>query len=236
MNAPPLFELVDVRVERGGRTILRVDELSIADGSPTAIIGPSGSGKSTLLRLLNRLDVATAGRVFYRGGDLLARDPLAHRRDVAMVFQRPIALDGSVRDNLCAAQPKLDAGRAVRLLERVGLDGSVLEQSAASLSGGELQRVSIARSLATDPTVLLLDEATSALDPANTQLIEELVAGLSHDSITPIWVTHNPQQMRRVASQVVVVIDGVVRQAGTAEQVLGTPDLDVARFLGEGSP
>lgn len=230
-----LFELNDVTVVRDARTILAVEHLSLVEGRSTAIIGPSGSGKSTLLRLLNRLDVATSGTISYRNAPMLERNPLEHRRDVAMIFQRPTALEGTVLANLRVADPDIARDRADELLQRVGLPG-VLDQEASSLSGGELQRASIARSLATDPTVLLLDEATSALDPENTLRIEGLVATLLGDGITPIWVTHNPAQMRRVADRVVVVIDGTIRHDGTAAEVLDSPDPEVAKFLGEAVP
>lgn len=229
--AAPLFSFRGVRVERGGRTALEVDSLTIPDGRSTVIIGPSGSGKSTLLRLCNQLVVPATGTVLYRGAALGERTPMHHRRDVAMVFQRPIALDGSVFDNLREAAPSVSTSHASVLLERVGLDPAIIARPAADLSGGELQRLSIARCLATEPTVLLLDEATSALDPANTHRVEALVSALAESGITPIWVTHQPEQMQRVAEQVVVVMEGTVQQAGPADEVLGSPTPSVERFL-----
>lgn len=226
-----LFTFDGVVVVRGGRTVLDVDRLAIGADGATAIVGPSGSGKSTLLRLCNRLEVPSAGTVRYRGADLGGLDPRTHRRRVAMVFQQPVALEGTVADNLRAADLGLDDDAISSALGRVGLDPELAGRDARDLSGGERQRLGLARSLATGPEVLLLDEATSALDPANATRVEQLVAGFEEDGIVPVWVTHDLDQMARVARHVIVLIDGRVAQQGTVTDVLAAPTDAVARFL-----
>ncbi|MCL4171377.1 UNVERIFIED_CONTAM: hypothetical protein GTU68_029463, partial [Idotea baltica] len=124
----------------------------------TAITGPSGSGKSTLLRCCNRLIVPTSGSIEFLGTDLSEIEPLALRRRVGMLFQRPTTFAGSVADNLRVAEPAATDARIVELLERARLSPDYADRVADSLSGGEAQRMCLARALATRPEVLLMDE------------------------------------------------------------------------------
>jgi ABC-type multidrug transport system fused ATPase/permease subunit len=159
-----LFELEGVTYSRAGEVVLDRVSIRLPIGS-SCVAGPSGSGKSTLLRLLNRLADPDSGRVLYEGVDVRERDPLALRREVALVPQLPALIDGSVHDNV-AYGPRL-AGRsfdARACLELAGLDPEFEHRDSAKLSVGEQQRVMLARALALQPQVLLLDEPTSALD------------------------------------------------------------------------
>ena len=226
-----LFSFEDVVVERAAHTILELDRCAISADGATAIIGPSGSGKSTLLRLCNRLEAPSSGTVRYRGDDLSTIEPTGLRRRVAMVFQQPTALDGTAADNFREVDPTLDDDDIEAALVRVGLDGALAERTARDLSGGELQRLSLARSLTTHPDVLLLDEGTSALDPNSAARIEQLVVKLAVEGITPIWVTHDLDQLVRVARHVVVVVAGRVVQHGVVQEVLASPLPEVDRFL-----
>ena len=229
------FRLEGVEVVRNGRLVLGPVTLSIAARGPVVVAGPSGSGKSSLLRLLNRLDVPSAGSVRYRGEDLSRTDPAAHRRRVAMVFQRPVVLPGTIADNLREADPSLNDAGVAAALDRVGLEPALSGRDARDLSGGEAQRMCLARSLATDPEVVLFDEPTSSLDPASALRIERLADSLDARGITTIWVTHDLDQMRRLAAQVVAVIDGRIAQSGPAAEVLRDPCPAVARFLAGGA-
>lgn len=238
-SAPPehdaangeLFRFDEVAVERGGRQVLAIPGAAIPHIGSTAIIGPSGSGKSTLLRLCNRLEAPTSGAVSFFGEDLAGMDSTALRRRVAMVFQEPTALEGTVADNLRQGAPDLDAAGVDLALGRVGLDSDLAGRLADELSGGERQRLGLARSLTTRPAVLLLDEITSALDPTNAGRIEELIADLIADGIHAIWVTHDLDQLRRVARHVIVVIDGEIVQQGPVAAVLAAPQPAVQAFL-----
>lgn len=201
--AEPLFSLHGVEVVRDGRTILGPLDLEIPADGPVVIAGPSGSGKSTLLRLLDRLDVPTRGEVRFHGTPLDEISPLALRRRVAMVFQRPVLLPGSVADNLRAAAPELDDAEVAAALRSVGLDPAIAAQAAIDLSGGEAQRMGLARALATHPEVVLFDEPTSALDDASAARIEALALDLAARGTSVIWVSHDREQLARLARHVI---------------------------------
>jgi putative ABC transport system ATP-binding protein len=208
--------------DMGGEVVraLRGVDLAIARNEYVAIMGPSGSGKSTLLRLCNRLEVPSAGIVRHRGTDLSRGDPLVLRREVAMVFQRPVTFAGTVLDNLREADRACDEARGAELLERVGLPAPFLHRDAGELSGGEAQRTCLARSLATDPHVMLMDEPTSALDAKATAVLERLATQLVADGTPVVWVTHSEEQMRRLADFVLLIAAGRVDREGSAREVL----------------
>jgi putative ABC transport system ATP-binding protein len=222
----PLFELEHVEVVLGGRTVLDVASLELRDGGVTVLLGPSGCGKSTLLRLCNRLEVPTRGVVRFRGDDIATLDPLVHRRCAGMVFQRPAPFPGTVRDNLAVACG--DVGDAVfaEALARAGLDADFLDRRADDLSGGEAQRMCLARTLVTEPKVLLLDEPTSALDPTATRQLERHARSVADDGMPVVWVTHDLQQARRLADEVVVLWEGHVATDDERRRFL---DEDAAR-------
>ena len=220
-DAPALFDFEAVSVGPAGARRLDGLDVALPDGGLTVIAGPSGAGKSTLLRLCNRLEIPSVGIVRHRGVDVTRRDPLELRREVAMVFQRPVTFAGTVHDNLREADRDCDAARGAELLEHAGLDASFLERDAGELSGGEAQRACLARALATDPRVLLMDEPTSALDAKAAAVLERLAVGLVEGGTPVVWVTHAEEQMRRLADHVVLIVDGRVHRSGSAREVLG---------------
>lgn len=207
--------------------VLRGVDVTIPLTGITAIVGRSGSGKTSLLRLANRLEVPTRGRVVLDGTDVADLDPLALRRRVGMVFQHPVVFAGTVADNLAVAVPGIDEATGSAALQRCGLDASFWHRTADDLSGGEAQRLCLARTLLTNPEVLLADEPTSALDPDARHRIEELVVGLARtDGIAVLWVTHDHDQVAAVADRVLEVRAGQVR---------AVPDADRSPDAGEGS-
>ncbi len=211
-----LFELEDLTVDLGGRRVLDVPALAIPDRGVTVLLGPSGCGKSTLLRLFNRLEVPSSGCVRFRGQDVATLDPLKHRRGAGMVFQRPTPFPGTVRDNLTVALGTVDVLRFTDCLTRAGLDDSFLERRADDLSGGEAQRMCLARTLVTDPDVLLLDEPTSALDPVATRHLERRARRAADAGLPLVWVTHDLDQAERMADEMIVLWAGHV--AGDEER------------------
>lgn len=219
---PGLFDFDDVVVQRDTTTVLDHVTVTVPDGGGiTCILGPSGSGKSTLLRLCNRLVAPTSGRVSFRGTDLATVDVLAHRRKVGMVFQRATVFPGTVRDNLLVAEPGLDEAAMVAALERAEVPGALLDRDADALSGGEAQRVCLARTLVTDPDVLLLDEPTSALDPESTRTLEKRARAVAADGMPVLWVTHDFEQSERVADRRIVIVEGRVADEDEMRTFLG---------------
>jgi putative ABC transport system ATP-binding protein len=216
------FEGVSFAVD-ADREILHGVSLSVAPAAVTVLAGPSGAGKSTLLRLGNRLELPSAGSVRFRGEDSAVIDPRELRRRVGMVFQKPVPFAGSVRENLKVGAPQASDEELIRSLERAGLEGSLLDRVADDLSGGEAQRMCIARTLLTQPEVILMDEPTSALDHENRLGIERLAKELAQEGIGILWVSHDLAQVRRIADHAVVLIDG--RNAS---------DEETAAFLDQG--
>ncbi len=216
-----LFELREVVLSRGGRRVLDAVSAGVAAGA-TAILGPSGSGKSTLLRLLNRLADPDSGEILYRERPLASYDPLALRREVALVPQLPALLAGSVESNLRYAAGlagrEPDLGRCLRL---AGLGPEFAPRDVTRLSVGEQQRAMLARALAQEPRVLLLDEPTSALDHVARDAIEAALAELRRElEISLVLVTHDPEQARRLGDWVVRIEAGRVAGCGPLEKVL----------------
>ena len=214
-----MFEFERVTVTRAGRRVLDEVTASIQAAGITMVTGPSGAGKTTMLRLCNRLDVPSAGTIRYRGRPLDDLDPLVLRRRVGMVFQRPAPFPGSVAANLAVASPGATSDEMGAALERAALDPALLGREALTLSGGELQRMCLARTLVTSPETLLLDEPTSALDEQPKLVFERTARDLAARGITIVWVTHDDTQARRVADRVYRLRDGHlsginVREAG----------------------
>ena len=221
---------VVLRAEHLGRragdvSIVTDISLDVYHGEMLGIVGPSGSGKSSLLRLLNRLDEPTSGTVFLDGQDYRQFAPRELRRRVGMVTQRPFLFPGTVAGNLRFGPRQRGEVLAdediASLLERVGLPGFAARQ-VANLSGGEQQRVSLARALANRPEILLLDEPTSALDEQAKTGIEQLICRLVKDtSLTCVMVTHDRDQARRMCDRVALLDAGRLIQYGKPAEVLG---------------
>lgn len=226
-----------VTFDRDGRRVLSVPSLTIASGRVTALLGPNGSGKSTLLRLVAGLERPSSGEV--RVGESVVRGARAMRGVAAIAFQEPVFLAGKVRSNLELGlrlrgfAPAESAKRATAAAGAFGI-APLLERSAHRLSGGEAQRANLARALVLRAPVTLLDEPLSGLDAqTRQQLIFELPALLADFSPTTILVTHDREEAMRLASDVVILINGEVRASGPVSQVFrDPPDDETALFLG----
>jgi putative ABC transport system ATP-binding protein len=211
----------DLSKEIAGETI--VDSISIAvdRGEVLCIVGPSGAGKSSFLRLLNRLDEPTGGTVYVDGTDYRDLRPQELRLRVGLVSQDPGLIDGTVFENVVRG-PVLrgepyDEAEVSRLLAEVGLTGYE-SRDVADVSGGEAQRVAIARTLLSAPEVLLLDEPTASLDSKTETRIESLLeARVSERELTCVLVTHDPEQAKRLADRVVSMRSGSVETIGPPE-------------------
>ncbi len=226
---PSAAARIVLRTEHLGRIaegIAIVDDVSLEvfRGELLGIVGASGSGKSSLLRLLNRLDEPTSGTVYLDDVDYKTISPRELRRRLGMVTQRPFLFPGDVASNLRFGPAQ--RGTALpdqtihALLRQVGLDGFA-DRDVANLSGGEQQRVSLARALANEPEMLLLDEPTSALDEDAKLGVEQLIRELATaTSRTFILVTHDREQARRICDRVGAMEHGRLTHMGKPEEVL----------------
>ena len=223
----------------GKTQALRDINISVQEGSITALIGPSGCGKSTFLKTLNRMndlvpDVRITGSVRYRGKDIFdpATDVNELRREIGMVFQKPNPFPMSIYDNI-AYGPRTHGIRSKAKLDEIvetSLKNAAiwdevkdrLKKSALGLSGGQQQRLCIARALAVDPDVLLMDEPTSALDPISTTRIEELAMELK-SKYTIIIVTHNMQQALRISNKTAFFLLGELVECDDTEKIFSKP-------------
>lgn len=228
-----LYIFDHVRVDGPHGRLLRDVDVEIPGVGITVIVGPSGAGKSTLLRLCNRLERPSAGRISFRGTELDRLSPLALRRRVGMVFQRPTPFGGTVLENLRVADPEISRRAAEVLLERVDLDAIFIGRPAQDLSGGEAQRVCLARTLATEPEVLLMDEPTSSVDARSRAVLEALARDLATGGTAVVWVTHDMGQLRRLADQIVVLLDGTVAHSGPMATLERDAPAEVQAFVAD---
>ena len=225
MRAPPSelpITIEDVSVRSGGVTVLESVSLALAPGAPTVLIGPNGSGKSSLIRLAMGLLLPTTGRIAWGGRGATGGE----RR--AIVFQRPVMLRRSVAGNIAFA---LRSGAVVRrdhvnrvaaLLDLVGL-AALGARPARRLSGGEQQRLALARALARDPEILFLDEPTANLDPAATKAVEDIVAQVAATGVKIVLATHDLGEARRLAGDVVFMVRGRVHERAPAQSFFAGP-------------
>jgi tungstate transport system ATP-binding protein len=220
-----------VSLQAGATVILDRLNLAITPGAPTLVVGPNGSGKTSLLRVLMGLAAPSAGRISWGG----RTDSPPLRR--AILFQRPVMLRRTAAANVAYALAQADTPRrerAVRvavLLERVGLF-DLAQRPARKLSGGEQQRLALARALARDPEILLLDEPTASLDPAATRAVEEIVAMAAQSGIKIVMASHDLGQVRRLAGEVIFLVRGAMCERAPAAVFLDHPATqEAAAFL-----
>ena len=228
----------DLLVRRNERDVLIINSLEIQRGETLAVVGPNGAGKSTLLLVLARLIKPTRGQITFNGSPISQMDDLEYRRKISIVFQDPLLMDMTVEKNIAlglrfrGADKEETRSGVDRWSKAMGVD-SLLGRRANQLSGGEAQRVSLARAFVLDPELLLMDEPFSAVDPpTREQLLKDLSTLLSQDQRTTIFVTHNLKEAAQIGDRVAVVINGELKQVGKPSQVKTKPaDKSVKEFL-----
>ncbi len=236
-----LLEVVNVEQRYTPKKALRGVSMSVDKGEIMALIGPTGAGKSTLLRIIDQLEVPTSGKILFNGLEVTGSPKLRAqvRRQVGMIFQKPTVFNLSVFDNI--AYPlrirghgrRSVADKVAKMLETIELTGYE-KRNARTLSGGETQKVAIARALVTDPQLILLDEPTANLDPITLRSIEELIQRVNRQyGTTMIMATHDMSQGQRLATRIGVMRDGELVQTGTSSDIFHRPnDVRVARLVG----
>ena len=227
-----ILEIRHLSKSFGTNLVLRDIDFTVEKGDVISIIGASGSGKSTLLRCINLLETPTSGEILYHGENVAGPkvNAAAYRSHVGMVFQSFNLFNNmTVLENCMVGQIKVlkkdketARKRAMDYLEKVGM-APYIHAKPRQISGGQKQRVAIARALAMDPEVLLFDEPTSALDPEMVGEVLSVMQDLARAGMTMLVVTHEMAFARDVSSRVVYMNQGVIREAGTPEEVFGNP-------------
>ena len=233
----PIITVKDLNLWSGQTQALKNINIEIPEKSITALIGPSGCGKSTFLKTLNRMNdlipsVKITGEVAYNGQNIFETDVNNLRKEVGMVFQKPNPFPMSIYDNTAYGPRTHGITNKAQLDDIVekALRGAAiwdevkdrLKKNALGMSGGQQQRLCIARALAVEPTVLLMDEPTSALDPISTSRIEDLAMELKKD-YTIVIVTHNMQQAVRISDQTAFFLLGDLVEFGNTEEMFSQP-------------
>lgn len=238
MRTQPMIVVQGLRVSRNGHAVLDVPYFSLPAGEIVALMGPNGAGKSTLLQALALLLPAEMNYRFEGRPVQLPREALALRRQMAVVFQEPLLLDASVFDNVALGLRLrgIASGDGVRervfgWLERLGV-AHLARQHARTISGGEAQRVSLARALVLEPRVLIMDEPFSSLDVfARAELLRDLGPVLKGAGVTTLFAAHEFSEILPLADRVAVVVGGRLVQEGRLQEVLGDPADPTVRKL-----
>ncbi|WP_082789076.1 ABC transporter ATP-binding protein [Desulfolucanica intricata] len=234
-----IIEVKNLALEKGKNKILDIDYFALNQHENIALIGPNGAGKSTFLQVLMLLQRPTSGELFYKGDKINWKKPIGYRRRMAMVFQEPLLLDTTVYHNVASGlkirrlkKEEIQA-RIKKWLQKLGII-HLSDRSIRYLSGGEAQRVSLARALVMDPEVLFLDEPFSALDaPTRTALVSDLAAILRDTRISSVFVTHNYSEVPLLTDRVVALEEGRIVQTASPQEILNRPNnITVASLVG----
>lgn len=239
-NYKPAIHFNHVDYSVGGNQILREITGSFPEGKITTLVGPSGAGKTTLLKLCNGLLSPESGEIYIKDKEINSFEPVELRRKVGIALQSAPMVNGTVYKNLALPMElrgdKLEKKQAENLLQDIGLDEDFLERKVADLSGGQRQKVSIARTLVNKPEILLLDEITSSLDRTSLIEVEELITMINRKfGTTIIWITHNLQQALDIGDYTWVMMDGEVVETGESELLKAPVNDRVKSFVQGGA-
>jgi|SRR5688572_7551675 len=235
-----MIQIRDLLIQRNGIDALRIDSLDVQRGETLAVVGPNGAGKSTLLLALGRLIKPVHGEIIYEKKSLRQWNELEYRRKISFVFQAPLLMDMSVEQNVAlglkfrgVVKGEIQA-RVGKWMKQLGIE-TLSKRRAGQLSGGEAQRVSLARAFVLEPELLLLDEPFSSLDPpTRAKLLDDLSALLADGHRTAVFVTHNLNEAAKLSHRIAVIVGGRVHQVGPARHIKAHPaDEEVETFLRE---
>lgn len=235
-----MIQIRDLLIQRNGIDALRIDSLDVQRGETLAVVGPNGAGKSTLLLALGRLIKPVHGEIIYEKKSLRQWNELEYRRKISFVFQAPLLMDMTVEQNVAlglkfrgVAKDEIQA-RVGKWMKQLGIE-TLSKRRAGQLSGGEAQRVSLARAFVLEPELLLLDEPFSSLDPpTRAKLLDDLSTLLADGHRTAVFVTHNLNEAAKLSHRIAVIVGGRVHQVGPARHIKAHPaDEEVETFLRE---
>jgi len=239
LSYQPAIHFNNVHFTANQHKILKNITGSFPEGALTTLVGPSGAGKTTLLKLCNGLLSADEGDIFIKGQPIETYEPPLLRRKVGLALQSAPMIPGTVLENIALPRTlnkeQFEKEEAVEALKQVGLPAELLDRSTKDLSGGQRQKVSIARTLVNRPDILLLDEITSSLDQTSKQEIEELIVDINKNGTTIIWITHNLEQAIKIGTYTWVLMDGEIIETGDSVLLKSPTNERVFRFVkGEG--
>ncbi|MFC1923636.1 ABC transporter ATP-binding protein [Chloroflexota bacterium] len=235
----PVLRIENLLVRRGDDFNLSINQVDIMEGEVLAIIGPNGAGKSTLLLTLSKLLEPENGSILFKGQSIKNISDINYRRQIALVLQEPLLLDTSVYNNIAIGLrfrgvSKSDQNQLIdEWLSRLNIS-HLKDRPASKLSGGQSQRVSLARAMVLKPNLLLLDEPFRALDtPTRIALMQDLRTLLSETATTTLFITHDQEQALLIGDRIAVLLDGKIVQIDSPQNVFSSPlDTEVANFLG----
>ncbi|WP_156857652.1 phosphate ABC transporter ATP-binding protein [Oceanobacillus sp. AG] len=235
MNTEYAIELENVSYSDGPLKIIKNVSGSFRKGKITSLVGPSGAGKTTLFRLCNGLISPTHGTISIYSKNVQEYEPTKLRRNVGLALQNATMLQGTVYKNLqlprTLAGETLTEDEAADLLTKVSLDKDLLKRDVGDLSGGQRQKVSIARTLVNQPEILLLDEITSSLDRVSTNDIENLIEKINKENgVTIIWITHNLNQATQIGDDTWVMMNGELIESGPSSLLKNPENEKVKQF------
>ncbi|MDR6121735.1 tungstate transport system ATP-binding protein [Bacillus sp. SLBN-46] len=236
----PLIELKNITFNAHDRTILTIPDFHIHEGEFLGIMGPNGAGKSTLLKVLAFLERQTRGDILYRGQAIPKGNvPLELRRKFSIALQQTLLLDGTVFQNIAIGLtlrkvPKsIIKEKVAHWMEVFGIT-HLAKKNALYLSGGEAQRVNLARAMIVEPEILFLDEPFSALDfPTKIKLMEDFKRIIEEANTTAVFVSHDLMEIHYLTNQLAIIVNGEVKQTGPTSRVLDQPNAATSPFLNE---
>jgi len=239
-GAETMIEIRTLLIQRNGRNTLEIESLDIQSGETLTVVGPNGAGKSTLLLALANLLKPVRGNILFDGRSITRWNDLEYRRRISFVFQAPLLMDMSVEQNVGLGLKFRGISkqeiheRVGKWIKAMGIE-SLSKRRAGELSGGEAQRVSLARAFVLEPELMLLDEPFVALDPpTRTKLLDDLSSILGKDHRTAVFVTHNLNEAAKLSHRIAVIVGGMLRQVGTVSEIKSHPaDKAVEAFLRE---
>ena len=235
----PLITVKNLDVRAGRKSLLSIPQFEIQNGEILGIMGPNGAGKSTFIKALSLLEKPAQGAIFFKGQDISDDLTLEIRRKFAVAMQQPLLLDTTVFQNVAIGLKLRNLPRTkVKQKVTYWLDkfqiSHLAKKQAAHLSGGEAQRVNLARAMVLEPEVLFLDEPFSALDfPTKIQLLKDIKSIIQQTKTTTVFVSHDLTELKYLAGKLAILMDGELKQTGPTEEVLSSPNASASTFINE---
>ncbi|NKE07146.1 ABC transporter ATP-binding protein [Mesobacillus selenatarsenatis] len=235
----PLITVKNLEVRAGRKSLLSIPHFDIQSGEVLGIMGPNGAGKSTFIKALSLLEKPTQGAIFFKGEDISNDLTLEMRRKFAVAMQQPLLLDTTVFQNVAIGLklrnlPRTEVRQKVAYWLNKFQISHLAKKQAVHLSGGEAQRVNLARAMVLEPEVLFLDEPFSALDfPTKVQLLKDIKSIIEQTKTTTVFVSHDLMELKYLAGTLAILMDGELKQTGPTEEVLSSPNASASTFIND---